>query len=290
MWYVTMGFLPSQETGFDMISALPLAVSPGFLGAGLLAVLAGLWTVRIARRSVAKLVAMLRTETEAVTDIGPGLVEVEGEVVSAGEAVEGKMTGEEAVVTEYRRSQDQPGHDDTDVPNIPIPQQLVPTGMNRGAVPFYVEDETGRVLVDAANASVSLSSDATQHSTARETRAVEARLEPGDEVYVIGEAVPVEEYSPDGDGGGGVLRLLLGLFLGEHRRVPASAVMDGDGEQELVITQRDRSEFLIADTAEWRGWIRQSLMVVLWTAVSLLFIAGGGYVFLDGLVGLPSLL
>lgn len=269
-----------------MLSPLQQTVSPGLIVAGLLAVLAGLWTARIARGSVAKLVAMLRTETQPVADIGPGLVEVEGRVVPAGESVEGKMTGEEAVVTEYRRSQDEPGQDDT-TPDIPIPQQLVPTNMNRGAVPFFVEDETGRVLVDAANASLSLRSDAREHSTARDTRQVEARLEPGDEVYVIGEAVPVETYSPDDDSGG-VLRLLLGLFLGEHRRVPASAAMDEVGADQLVITQRGNSHFLIADTAEWRGWIRQGLMVLLWTVVSLLFIAVGGYFFLDGIVGVPS--
>jgi hypothetical protein len=270
-----------------MVSTLLLGVRPGLIVAGLLAVLAGLWTVRIARQSVAKLVAMVRTETQAVANIGPGLIEVEGEVVSAGESVEGRMTGEEAVVTEYRRRQDEPGHDDT-TPNIPIPQQLVPTNMNRGAVPFFVEDDTGRVLVDAANASLSLSSDARGHSSGRETREVEARLEPGDEVYVIGEAVPVEEYSPEEDSGG-VLRLLFGFFLGEHRRVPASAVMDEVGEDKLVITQQGQSQFLIADTAEWRGWVRQGLMIFLWTVVSLLFIAGGGYFFLDGIVGLPSL-
>lgn len=265
---------------------LPLSVSPALIVAGPLAVLAGLWTARIARQSVAQLMAMLRTETQAVADIEPGLVEVEGEVVSAGEAVEGKMTGEEAVVTEYRRSQDEPGHEDTD-PNIPIPQQLVPTSLNRGAVPFFLEDDTGRVLVDAANANVSLSSDAKNQSSARDMREVEARLEPGDKAYVIGEAVPVQEYSPKEDSDG-VFRLLLGFFTGEHRRVPASAVVDEAGEEKLVITQQGQSRFLIADTAEWRGWIRQGLMVLLWTVVSLLFIAGGVYLFLDGLVVLPS--
>lgn len=272
-----------------MVAYLLLALSPSLIVAGVIAVLAGLWTARIARQSVGKLVAMVRTETQAVADIGPGMVAVEGKVVSAGESVEGRMTGQEAVVTEYRQSQDDPGHDDT-TPNIPIPQQLVPTNMNRGAVPFFVEDDTGRVLVDAANASLSLSSDATQHSSGHETREVEARLEPEDDVYVIGEAVPVEEYSTEEDSGGGVLRLLLGLFFGEHRRVPASAVMDDVGEQQLVITQQGQSHFLIADTAEWRGWLRQSLMSLLWTVVSLLFIAVGGYFVLDGIVGLPQLL
>lgn len=272
-----------------MVSSQGGGIDPALVVAGLLALGAGIWTLRFTRGSLRRLAAMLRTETEPIADIESGLVEVEGTVVSAGEAVEGRMTGEEAVVTEYRRSQDRsgtPGDGESDPPDIPLPQQLVPTSFNRGAVPFYVEDESGRALVDAANADLSLGADAKRRSHGRETREVEARLEPGDEVYVIGNAVPAGEYTPE-ETDGGVLRLLLGFFLREHRRVPASAVMDDEeNERELVITRRDGSEFLITDAAEWRGWIRQGLMVALWTLVSVLFIAVGGYLVLDGLVGL----
>lgn len=264
---------------------------PGLVVAGLLAVLASAWTLRIARRSLRRLAAMLRTETRAVGEIEPGPVEIEGEVVSAGETVEGRMTGDEGVVTEYRQTRDDPGDaGGGGGPPLPLPQQLVPTAVNRGAVPFYVDDGSGRVLVDAASADVSLSADAKQHSAVRETRTVEARLEPGDDVYVLGTAVPAEEYAPDDadDADGGVLRLLFGFLTGEHRRLPASAVMDDDGTEELVVTRRDGSAFLIADAAEWRGWIRQGLMAALWTTASVLLIAGGGYLVLGGIVGLPA--
>lgn len=265
--------VPAQIGGTDPATAV--------IGTGV--ILVGAWLLRIPWRSARRLAAMVRTRTRPVGDVEPGRVEVQGKVVSAGETVEGSLTSDEAVVTEYRRTRSgEPGTAST--LSLPLPQQLTPNSLNRvAAAPFYLEDETGRVLVDAACADLRLNADAKTGSTARGTREVESRLEPGDDVYVLGTAVPAAAYSP-AKPGDGVLQTIIGFFLGGHERTPASAVMD---DEELVITRRPGSPFLISDGSEWRGWARQLVTAFLWTVASLVLFVIGGYLVLDMGPSLP---
>jgi hypothetical protein len=239
--------------------------------------------VLFARSSVGRLMTMLRTETRSIADVEPGLVEVEGRVVSAGGSVDSRTYGTgdgDAVVTQYRRSGG-PGDDGRDF-TLPVPQQFAPDVLNEEAVvPFYVEDDTGEVLVDPALADVSLDSDYSRSDSLSDHTEVEALLEPGDTVYVLGEAVPGASYSERATPRGGIVRSVARLFEGVGRTT-ADEVIEDD---ELVITRTSSSPaFLVSDTSELRGQLRQGLMAVFWTLSGLVAIGGGIYYLAVGIV------
>jgi len=268
-----------------MVVAQSGTLEPGALVGGVLLVLAGLWVGRIAVRSLGRLVTMVGTETRAVEAVEPGTVEVEGTVAPAGGEVESGLEDETAVIVEHRTQTEQrqqyANEQSNSLPRIPLPQQLTPNALNSvSAVPFYVEDDTGRVLVDGARADTSLDADAKDRERTGHRReySVEGRLEPGDDVYVLGQAIPAEEYTPPEPSG--ILHTLLSLFGLSPEKMPASTALDGE---DVVITRDgENSEFVVSDTAEWRGWIRQTAMAILWAAITLALVAGGAYVLLTG--------
>lgn len=239
---------------------------------GVLLVVVAVWTSRVAVRSTSRLVSMVRTSTTPIEAIDSGPVEIEGVVRSAGETLSGGP--EEAVITEHR-SQTRDRGDETDFSLPPLPQSLTPNALNKTAsVPFYVEDDTGRVLVDPVKADVSLSTDekdTQRRGPDRRKKTVKARLEPGDEVYVFGQAIPSENYSPPEKSG--LLYRLFRLFGSDYEQVPASDVIED--EAILITRDGDDSNFIISDTSEWRGWIRQALMALLWIAVTVALVALG---------------
>lgn len=122
-----------------------------------------------------------------------GLVGVEGTVVAHGETVTGPMTGEDAVLVEYERGRNEDGRYE------PVEGRLE-------AVPFLVEDDTGRVLVDPGaygydDGPLPISPGNTDRFEGDEdgenVRPVEddpvlpwvhseAAIRPGDQVYVVG--------------------------------------------------------------------------------------------------------
>lgn len=238
--------------------------------------------VLFARRGVARLLAMRRIERRPVGDVEPGPVEIEGRVRPADETVSGETFGTgyaDGVVTQYRQSGG-PGDEGPEF-TLPIPQQFAPDVLTgETAVPFYVEDDTGTVLVDPAYADISLDSDYASHNDATGRSKVEAILEPGDTVYVLGEAVPAGSYGQAATPPGGVVRSLQRLLYGGN--TTADEVMDDD---ELVVTRTaSSSEFLISDTSERRGQLRQVLMAAFWTLSGLVAIGGGLYFLVTGIV------
>jgi hypothetical protein len=260
--------LPLQSSGpGPLVSLVFVAV-----GVGVLAL--------FARRSVARLLTMLRTDRRAVGDVEPGLVEVEGTVASAGESAGTRTHGAadaEPVVTQYRQS-DGEGRDFT----LPVPQQFAPEALNEEtAVPFYVEDETGRVLVDPAYADVSLESDTHRSDQLTDHTELEAVLEAGDTVYVLGEAVPAGDYADRATPRDGVVASVVRVFEGGGKTT-ADAVLDDD---DLVVTRTASSPaFLVSDTTERRGLLRMGLMAAFWTLSGLFVVVGGLYFFVTGLV------
>jgi hypothetical protein len=239
--------------------------------------------VLFARGSVDRLTTMLRTETRPIADVEPGLVEIEGQVVSAGESVDSRTYGTgdgDLVVTQYRRSGGQ-GDDERDF-TLPVPQQFAPDVLNdESVVPFYVEDDTGRILIDPALAEISLDSDYSRSDSLSDRTEVEAVLEPGDTVYVLGEAVPASTYSERATPRGGIVRSVTRLFGGAGKTT-ADEVIDDD---DLVITRASSSStFLVSDTSELRGQFRQGLMVAFWTLSGLVAIGGGIYYLAAGIV------
>ncbi|WP_121820987.1 hypothetical protein [Halostella salina] len=245
------------------------------VGAGVLAV--------FARRSAARLLTMIRTDTRPINAIDPGQVKIEGTVVSAGKAAENAGSGfytgaEDPVITESRRTDG----DDRNF-TLPVPQQFAPDLLNeQNCVPFYVEDETGRVLVDPALADVSLDSDYSRSDTLSGNKRIEAALEPEETVTVLGQAVLSEEYDRRATRRGGLLRSVYRFF-----RPPLNTTADQviDDNDQLVITRTmESSPFLIADASPRRGVLRQGLMVAFWIITGLSSIVFGLYTLLSALL------
>lgn len=263
-----------------MTAPAPLQTAVGPL-ASLAFLVAGVGVLLVfARRSVWRLSAMLGTETTPVEQVSPGTVEVEGTVVSAGETFDTNLTfgvdqDVTPVVSEYRSDNDNETDNPTAALGLPIPQQLAPNVFNDTDVaPFYVEDDSGRVLVDAARADLSLDTDARQEYGSMDKQVhVEAFLEPGDAVSVHGTAVPVEDYPARATERGGVLRSIL-RFLNPDTRIGADEVLD---DENLVITRTPGDEFVVSDTSEWRSWLRQGLMAAFWTLAGLFLVAAALY-------------
>lgn len=241
--------------------------------------------VVFARNSVGRLLSMLATSSSSVAEVEPGRVEVEGEVVPAGESVESSyergVDPGDVVVAQFRKNRAD-GESGTGF-NVPVPQQFAPSVLNgEVAVPFYVADDTGQVLVDPAHADVSIDSDYNRHYGANDETRVEGRLEAGDTVYVLGDAVPAASYeqevTPKSGVGSAVRR-----FLGRVDWTTADEVID---DEDVVITRSSASsEFLVSDTSELRGQLRQGLMAGFWTLVGVLAVGSGLYLLVGGLLG-----
>lgn len=196
---------------------------------------------------------------------------LEGTVVDAGETTSSRTVSgsDEAVISQYRQS-DGEGRNFT----LPVPQQFAPQVLNEHiTLPFYVKDDTGRVLVDAARADVSLKSDVHRGDNSAQDTVVQAFLEPGDQVYVLGAAVPATDYPSAATDRGG-LRSIVRLVRGGDRVSADEVMADDDG---LVLTRTPDAEFIVSDAAERRGLLRQGLMAGFWTLSGLFVIVGGLY-------------
>lgn len=238
----------------------------------------------VAAPSARRLRAMFETETVPVAKATPGRVEVEGTVEPAAEPFDvsaGTKTAE-AVVSQSRHHRGDPENDDDGGFFVPLPQQLVPDVLNEGgSVPFYVADDTGRILVDPAYADVRLESDYSDHDQVNDQRHVEAWLEPGDDVYVLGEAVPSSEYDERATPPGGPVRSVVEFLQGG-----ASRTADAVADDELVVTRTaDTVDFVVSDATGVRSWLRQALAATVWSLVGVLAVVGGAYLLLGGVPG-----
>jgi sulfur carrier protein ThiS len=266
--------VPLQSTGpGPLVSLAFVAVGIGVL-------------VLFARGSVGRLLTMLRTEQRSVAAVKPGLVEIEGEVVPAEETVSSRTleTGySDAVVTQYRQSGGNTGDGQERNFTLPVPQQFAPEVLNEEtAVPFYVEDETGKILVDPAYADISLKSDHSEHDNLSDRTEVEAILQPGETVYVLGQAVPASSYNQKATRRGGIVRSIVRFVRGSTDTTADEAIAKDD---DLVITRTSpSSEFLISDTSERRGQLRMGLMAAFWTLSGLIATGGGVYFLVAGII------
>jgi hypothetical protein len=159
----------------------------GFLGVAALSgyVAVGQW---------GRLALILRSTEAPPGEVAPGLVEVSG-TARAPDGVPlvtpDEPEGEYLAYKRVTRVDTDPGTDDD-------PPFLDADAGDRdvAAVPLYVTDETGTVLVDTNNADVRLDWDDVDRSS-RETRKW-AGLEPGDPVTVYGTAMPPASRRPPG--------------------------------------------------------------------------------------------
>lgn len=128
-------------------------------------------------------------------------VEVEGVAHGMKEALEAEFSGKDVLAHEWRKESKNRGGTDTTLDS------------GREAVPFYLEDETGRVAVDAADADLRLGEETVDDDEV--FRNVEGRIEPGEEVRVRG-----SKRSLSSDGGEG----------------EAAAVYIGEGAEDLCVS------------------------------------------------------
>lgn len=200
----------------ELFDAMQTFVGLAFLA---LMVVGGLMLVRESVGLFRDVLAMVLTRTARIGDIREGRVEVSGTARPAGRALTDPVSGEEAVAYEYEVSHEEYLKDNP----FDWTRLGYRTDADGGAaVPFYVEDESGRVLVDpgdpdhdrvANDGAVNLyaTRDSDVHLDAGETgpatlrhlfdgtgasevdtdiaRLYEtAHVRPGDEVYVLGTA------------------------------------------------------------------------------------------------------
>lgn len=199
----------------DLLDSFWLVFFYGFIA---LLFTAGLFTVYESVGLFRDVVAMVVTRTSSLADLGEGRVEVTGTAAPADETLVDPVSGDEAVAYEYRVAEEEAFKDDlVDWTRFGYRQKAD----DATAVPFYVEDSGGRVLVDPgdpdvegnkarsgivnlygtrdekvhvtdpAEASAAFDAFVDRHDvddTDRKRVYETARIEPGDDVYVLGTA------------------------------------------------------------------------------------------------------
>lgn len=139
-----------------------------------------------------------------------GTVEVEGVARGMREALEAEFSKKRVLAHDWRKERKKRGGTDTTLDS------------GREAVPFYLEDETGRVAVDAADADLRLGEETVEDDEV--FRQVEGRIEPGDEVRVRG-----SKRSLSSDGGDGEA---AAVYIGDVTRKGTADLCVSDGVEE----------------------------------------------------------
>jgi len=139
-------------------------------------------------------------------------VEIKGVARGMRETLEAEFSGKEVLAHEWRK----------DSKNIAGTDTTLDSG--REAVPFYLEDGTGRVAVDADDVDLRLGEETVEEDEV--FRQVERRIEPGDEVRVRGSK---RSLSSDGGGGEGEA---AAVYIGEVKRNGGADLCVSDGVEE----------------------------------------------------------
>ncbi|MEF8887481.1 MAG: hypothetical protein V5A30_06710 [Haloarculaceae archaeon] len=144
-----------------------------------------------------RLALLFRASEMPAGQVSSGVVEVSGTARPAeqGGLVSPDRVNREGEYLAYKRIEridTDPGHDDEELPFL----DKEAGDRDVAAAPLYVEDDTGRVLVDTNNADVRLDWDDTSRGGRRTTKW--AALEPGDPVTVYGTAMALDRRNPPG--------------------------------------------------------------------------------------------
>jgi hypothetical protein len=142
-----------------------------------------------------------------------------------------------------------------------------------GAVPLYVEDDTGDVLVDTNNADVRLSWDDTNRSGRRTTKW--AALRPGDQVTVYGTAMPPEQRTPPG---------LVDSLSDLSDTMAGQDFGDIAAEEDTVISKGPQLPYLIVSDRSGIGLLGRQLVYFLAAALLTLGLFGAAGL---GILGMP---
>lgn len=160
--------------------------------------------------------------------IQEGIVEVEGTArpVDEDSLFEAKYTDDEVIAHDWAK-QKQKEKDGSKR------QRWRTEESGEDAVPFYVEDETGRIAVDPEDATLDIEGEVVNRTPALKKRV--GKLEPGEEVHVFGERQEVTERRDD-----------LGsenVYVGDGRATPVFRITDADEEEVLKSLTREGGIF-----------------------------------------------
>lgn len=146
-----------------------------------------------------------RSDVDSLLELSPGPTQVTGRVTPVDGTVEPPYTGTESLLYESRRER----LEANDVENRNTGSHDPDTGVQMetaawntkesesDAVPFVLRGDGGAAYVETSAADTVLETDYTDRED--DVRRVEDRLEPNDDVYVSGVAVPAEETDTDAD-------------------------------------------------------------------------------------------
>ena len=204
-----------------------------------------------------RLALLFRASEVPAGKVGSGVVEVSGTArpVQEGGLVSSDRAEREGEYLAYKRVErvdTDPGHDDDDVPFM----EADTTDRDVAAAPLYVEDDTGRVLVDTNNADVRLDWDDTNRGGRRTTKW--AALEPGDPVTVYGTAMAPDRRQPPG-----VVDSMSDLSdTMQGRDFEAAA-----GDEDVVVSKGRRLPYLIVSDRSGLGLLGRQLAYFLLAGV-----------------------
>ncbi len=154
------------------------------------AVVAGPWVLMLGVGRVRKGYRLFSTEPVGAGEVAAeqGVVEVQGTARALGETLSGRFSDRPAVAQSWHRERREESTDSEGT------KQVSWRTVDRGsdAVPFVVEDKTGRVAVDPSGAEISITQSPVRKGGVMQDeedlpyRENEGRIEPGDEVFVHG--------------------------------------------------------------------------------------------------------
>jgi len=132
-----------------------------------------------------------RTETRDIASVDEGVVEVEGEIEPVGKTLTAPVSDEDCVAYEYVATQTR---------RFGSNRYRSTVNSGRDTVPFYVDDGTGRVLVDPEGAEIAVEERETRSvkpessECDRETTLKEVRVPVEGRTYVFGSASWSDEH------------------------------------------------------------------------------------------------
>lgn len=208
---------------------------PVYILVGAVVVYLGYRSVRWGANGVRRAVSVWRNEPIPIGDahLADGTIEVEGTAEKLTKRVSAKYSGRSCFAYSYKtkrkkRRKNNDGEWETNT-------TTVDSGSN--SVPFEVTDETGSIPVDPSAATIGMDTEyrnsrGSRRSTTGQKIRTEQRIDPGDELHIIGQKRPANEADADLDG--------AKAFIGDGDDAPTFRITEGS-ELETVVRMFGRS-------------------------------------------------
>jgi hypothetical protein len=191
---------------------------------------------------------------------GAGAVKVNGTARPAGDDRVGYDEPEHLAYRQKRERKRQQHRGDGDVLD-----NDTETRHDSGAVPFYVADDSGQVLVDASRANLDLDWDDKSRSGSWTEHT--ATLDPGDEVTVYGTALAPGDHTGSE---------FVEAFANERSEAPTETFADHAANESVVVSSTvSDPQFIVTDRAGWSLLGRAVATVIAAVLATVLLVALG---------------